>query len=551
MALKRISLSHFVIVESLDLELQSGFNVLTGETGAGKSILVDALQLALGARADSAIVREGMQRAEIAAEFDCPTHLHAWLEDAGFEVNEDILVRRTIDNQGKSRSWINGSAATATQLRHIGQALIDIHGQHAWQSLARPDAIRSLLDAYAYIDTRELTEHWHNWRSHVAQVEQARQLQLTKQYEVERLQWQIQEVEQLAPAEHEWHTLHQQHQRMNNMHSLVDAAHTAAHHLTQGPANIDSALNTVIQTLDRHTHLEPIFSEWIEVLSSAAAQTSDIAHSLNAYLRKTEVDTSTLEALDQRLSQWIGLSKKYNCQPQDLPERLHSWRASLQAIQMATDLPALEAAAAHRLHTYQQHAHCVSGQRLAAAPALSHAITAAIQNLGMEGGVFEVLIQPNQAPNAHGSDSIEFLVAGHPGSKPRPIHKIASGGELSRIALAIAVETSALSTAQTLVFDEVDSGIGGAVADAVGRLMRQLGRNKQVLAVTHLPQVAAHANHHLLVSKKQSNNVTISQVHTIHNEHRTLEIARMLGAEQPSTTSLAHAHEMIAVAHHS
>jgi DNA repair protein RecN (Recombination protein N) len=548
MALKRITLRDFVIVQELALDLQTGFTVLTGETGAGKSILVDALQLSLGARADAGYVREGATHADVCAEFDCPSHLHPWFEEAGIETDETLLLRRTVDTQGKSRAWINGTPATATQLRFLGDQLLDIHGQHAWQSLTRPDSVRGLLDAYAGISLQELTASWAKWRADQKTLEEARAAQSSLQQERERLQWQIAEISKLAPAEDEWAELEAQHKRLSHAQTLLEVAQGALTALEVEESGAHSSLTRAASLLHSQEQLEPAFSELTDILSSSLAQTSDVIRSLQAYLRHTELDPDRLAGLDVRLSQWMTLARRYKRQPAELPALLQAWKAELQQLDAAADLASLEAAEASSAKAYQTVARTISLRRTRAAPKLSAAITQAMQGLGMAGGIFEVSVTKTSEPALHGWDDIAFLVAGHPGMTPRPIGKVASGGELSRISLAISVTTSELGTAPTLVFDEVDSGVGGAVAETVGRLMRQLGRDRQVLAVTHLPQVAAYADHHLMVSKRRNTAGTTSTVTPVRGEHRVAEVARMLGGERPTGTSLAHANEMLSLA---
>ncbi len=548
MALKRITLRDFVIVQELALDLQTGFTVLTGETGAGKSILVDALQLALGARADAGSVREGATHADVCAEFDYPGHLQPWFEEAGIEINEALLLRRTVDTQGKSRAWINGTPATATQLRHLGDQLLDIHGQHAWQSLTRPDSVRGLLDAYAGISLQDLTASWTKWRADQKMLEEARAAQSSLQQERERLQWQIAEISKLAPAEDEWAELEAQHKRLSHAQTLLEAAQGALAALEVEESGAHSRLTRAASLLHGQEQLEPAFSELADILSSSLAQTSDVIRSLQAYLRHTELDPDRLADIDMRLSQWMTLARRYKRQPAELPALLQAWKAELQQLDAVADLASLEAAQASSAKAYQMVARAISLRRTKAAPKLSAAITQAMQGLGMTGGMFEVSVTRASEAALHGLDDIAFLVAGHPGMTPRPIGKVASGGELSRISLAISVTTSELGTAPTLVFDEVDSGVGGAVAETVGRLMRQLGRDRQVLAVTHLPQVAAYADHHLMVSKRRNSAGTTSTVTPVLGEHRVGEVARMLGGERPTGTSLAHASEMLSLA---
>jgi DNA repair protein RecN (Recombination protein N) len=552
MALRHISLRDFVIVRELDLNLSQGFSVLTGETGAGKSILIDALQMALGERADSGAVREGATRCEVSAEFDCPPNAHAVLEEAGFEVSDTLLLRRSVDTQGKSRAWVNGSQATATQLRALGEMLLDIHGQHAWQSLTRPDAVRGLLDAYAGLHTEDLKAAWQSWRQAQQAVQTARNAQDSLSREQERLAWQIGELDKLAPALDEWDDLNSQHTRLSHAQALIDAGQHAIGSLDGDEASrLGSAtgaiglLSQAIAQLQDQAHVEPEFQSIAEVLQSSLAQAEDAAHSLQAYLRKTDLDPDRLNELDQRLSQWLSLARRYKRPPEELAALLASWKQELNALEAASDLEGLEAQERSAALAYQTEAKKLSQQRKKAAPKLAQAVTTAMQNLGMQGGRFEVALISLEQAAQHGLEDIQFLVAGHAGSTPRPVGKVASGGELSRIALAIAVTTSELGEAGTLIFDEVDSGVGGAVAETVGRLMKQLGMHRQVLAVTHLPQVASCADHHLLVNKASSKEGVSSSVTPIAGEQRVTEIARMLGGEKLSATTLAHAREML------
>ena len=545
MALKRIVLRDFVIVEELDLDLSGGFTVLTGETGAGKSILIDAVQLVTGARADAGTIREGAGRAEVTAEFDCPASLGGWLEAAGFEGGDTLLMRRTIDQQGKSRAWINGSPATAAQLRAVGEQLIDIHGQHAWQSLTRPEAVRGLLDAYARLDTAPLARHWQEWRLADKAFTDAQAAQDTLQRERERLTWQIGELDKLAPQPGEWEVLNTDHGRLSNAQALLDAANGAVEALQEGDGGVARSLNHALLLLRQQENLEPAFKPLAEVLASSLAEVEDTAHGLRLYLRKTELDPQRLAQLDERMALWVALARRYKRAPEELTELLAAWKSELRRLDAASDMATLETTAASAHAAYLQEARLIGRQRAKAAPLLARAITGAMQSLGMEGGRFEVALSARAAPQQDGLEDIQFLVAGHAGSTPRPIGKVASGGELSRIALAIAVTTSQLGTAQTLIFDEVDSGVGGSVAQAVGRLMRQLGQDRQVMAVTHLAQVAICADHHLVVSKQLRGNATLSTVALALGDERVSEIARMLGGERVLASTLAHARELL------
>ncbi len=545
MALKRIALRDFVIVEALELDLHTGFTVLTGETGAGKSILIDALQLLLGGRADTGVIREGAQRTDMAAEFDAPAALAPWLEEAGIPGDDSLLLRRTIDLQGRSRAWINGVPVTATQMRAVGGQLLDIHGQHAWQSLTRQESVRGLLDAYAGVQAAPLAGLWTTWRDARKALAHARSAQDTLQQERERLQWQIGEVGKLAPGEDEWDELNAQHTRLSNAQALLDSAQGALAALEDEDGGALPRLAQAQHLLQDYEQMDEAFRSMNEVLTSCLAQAGDVAHSLQSYLRHTELDPERLQELDARLSQWMSLARRYKRTPAELPALLQGWTAELQQLDTAADLAALEAAEQAAASAYAKAARTLSQRRAKAAPKLAQAITQAMQGLGMTGGRFEVAVEPAAEPGPHGTDAIGFLVSSHPGMTPKPIGKVASGGELSRISLAISVTTSELGEAPTLIFDEVDSGVGGAVAETVGRLMQQLGRDRQVLAVTHLPQVAACADHHLVVAKHKRAGGTTSSVQPAADEARVKELARMLGGERLSATTLAHAREML------
>lgn len=545
MGLRRIVLRDFVIVSELELDLDNGFTVLTGETGAGKSILIDALQLVTGARADTGVIREGASRTDVSAEFDTPASVLPLLQEAGFEADGVLLLRRTVDLQGKSRAWINGSPATAQQLRTVGEQLLDIHGQHAWQSLTRPEAVRTLLDAYAKVNRSGVSKRWHAWRDAQNALAQALQAQDSLQRERERLAWQISEVDKLNPQSDEWDELHSSHRRLANAQALMDAAQDALQQLEGNDGNALRQLNHALQLLQGQAHLEADFKDPVDALASSLAQVQDAVHSLRAYLRRTDLEPERLAELDARMALWVSLARRYKRAPEDLPNVLAQWRTELKQLDAAADLDGLQGAEKKAHAAYMAEAKLLTTARTKAAPLLARSISQAMQGLGMQGGQFQVTLAASAQPLQSGLEEVAFLVAGHAGSTPRPVGKVASGGELSRIALAIAVTTSQLGTAQTLIFDEVDSGVGGAVAETVGRLMQQLGTDRQVLAVTHLPQVAACANHHLVVAKQGDGKVTLSTVSAVHGEQRVAEIARMLGGEKRSSTTLAHAREML------
>ncbi len=553
--LRRLSLRDVAIVAELELELTGGFSVLTGETGAGKSILVDALQLALGNRADVAMVREGAARAEVSAEFDIPPSLRPWLDEAGFAGDGSLLLRRTVEPQGdgtaRSRAWINGSPATVAQLREAAEHLVDIHGQHAWQGLTRPAAVRELLDAQAGTDTRPLAATWQAWRSALAALDDARSRRDTLERERERLAWQAAELDKLAPGADEWERINAEHQRLAHGQALLDGARAALDALGDDEPSADALVSRAMAALQDVQRYDPELGAVVEVLRAAQAQIEDAAHTLAGYLSHRDPDPDRLAELDARLGAWVALARRYRRTPAELPALLAGWKTELQALDAAADLDTLERAASTAQQAWRAEAEKVSRLRHKAAPRLAAAVTQAMQQLGMAGGRFEVALLPQAEPQAWGLEAVELRVAGHAGSTPRPLAKVASGGELSRLALAIAVSTApggagrATAGAPTLVFDEIDAGVGGTVADSVGRLMKQLGRSLgpagQVLAVTHLAQVAACADGHFVVSKALRGGQTLSQVQPAEGEARVAEIARMLGGEKLSGTAHAQA----------
>ncbi|MEO6362349.1 MAG: DNA repair protein RecN [Caldimonas sp.] len=553
--LHRLAIRDFVIVDALEIEFGDGLTVLSGETGAGKSILVDALQLALGGRGDAGVVREGAARADIVAEFDVPSSLAPWLADAGFEADAGdagrMIVRRSIDAQGKSRAWVNGGVATISQLREAGERLLDIHGQHAWQSLTRAPSVRAILDAFAQVDAAPLATLFAAWRTASHALATARAQQGGLERERERLAWQIGELDRLAPGADEWDELDAEHTRLAHGQSLIDAAHRALDAIGEAEASASALTGRAIEALQAVTGFDARLDEPVQALQGAQAQLQDAAHTLASYLDRAELDPARLQALDERLAAWVGLARRHRRPPAELPALLTQWKGELAALDAATDLDALAQGAERARAAYDVEARRVSALRKKAAPRLAEAVTRAMQQLGMAGGRFEVAFEPADEPQSFGAESAQFLVAGHAGTTPRPLAKVASGGELSRIALSVAVVSSEIARGDgapaTLIFDEVDAGIGGAVAETVGRLMKQLGTGRQVLAVTHLPQVAACADRHFVVAKEAGPAGARSSVAVVAGERRTAEIARMLGGEKLSSTSLAHAEEMLAL----
>jgi len=401
--LRRLSLKDFVIVDALELEFGAGFSVLTGETGAGKSILVDALQLALGARAEGGVVREGCARSEIAAEFDSPPSLAAWLDEAGFAVDETLLLRRVVDAQGKSRAFVNGSAATLVQLREVADHLIDIHGQHAWQSLTRPAAVRALLDDQAGIDAVPVAVAHAAWAQATAALAGARERQGELDNERERLAWQLQEVERLSPSDDEWQAITAEHGRLSHAQALMAGSQQALDDVSEGELNalklVSRAASALREVADYDAALAPV----IEALDGAELQLQDAAHSLSSYLNRADLDPQRLAELDERMSSWMSLARRFRRSPEDLPALWGEWKTALAALDAAADLAGLQKKADDALARWRTEAKRVSARRAQAAPQMAARITEAMQQLGMAGGRFDVALVAQESPQSYGA----------------------------------------------------------------------------------------------------------------------------------------------------
>lgn len=550
--LRTLAIRDFVIVDVIELEFGPGFSVLTGETGAGKSILIDALSLTLGGRGDASVVREGAAKADISAEFAIDTsNASAWLE-ANEYLNEDnpggVLLRRVIDNAGRSKAFINGIAATAAQLRELGELLVDIHGQHAHQSLLKSDAQRLLLDSQAGLsaEAAALAQLHKNWRAVMKQRSQFETDAKNVLQERERLEWQVSELEKLAVKPGEWAEIGNEHSRLSHAAALIDGAQEALALISESDAPMLSQLSALTQKLNKLSDVDADLKPVFELLEPARIQMQEAVYALNDYLSRMELDPARLQTVENRLEAIHSSARKFHVHADELPQTLIELSTQLQQLADASDLDALRANE-EKLHAaYMSAAQKLSKARAKAATALSQAVTAAMQDLSMSGGRFEIALVPGE-PAAYGIEQIEFLVAGHAGVAPRPLAKVASGGELARIALAISVITSSATATPTLIFDEVDSGIGGGVAEVVGRLLKRLGQNRQVLCVTHLPQVASQANEHYQVSKSQTGGKTVSQIAALDNKSRVEEIARMLGGLDITATTRKHARELLAL----
>jgi DNA repair protein RecN (Recombination protein N) len=541
--LKRLFVRNFVLVTEIDLDVNSGFTVLTGETGAGKSMLVDAISLLLGERASADLVRAGASQAEVAAEFNASKRVMQWLRDNGFD-DDGLLLRRTLDKQGKSRGYINGSPATAGQLRELGEQLVDILGQHAHQALMRRDGIRDVLDAFAGANLLAYAQAYDAWQTAERRFADAKSAQATVTRERERLSDELHDLDKLAPAEHEWDELSNVQSRLSHSAELIEAAQTVAGQLTESDEALSSQLGALIHRLESAERLDSSLQDPRIALQGALAQVQDAGHALTSYLGRLDLDPAELARVDARMSTWMQLARRHRVHASELPTLVQNKREELLVLDQMQDVDALAASrdTAHR--TCKQLADELTAKRRTAAAQLSKNVTKAMQQLGMPGGVLRAEVTAAQALHSHGQDEIEFLVSGHEGVEPRPIHKIASGGELSRIALAIAVTGRAQSSAPTMIFDEVDAGVGGVTAESVGRLMKQLSDKAQVLCVTHLAQVAAFADQHFQVTKQAGKHGATSHIALLSAEDRVAEVSRMLGASSDNVAALKTAREL-------
>jgi DNA repair protein RecN (Recombination protein N) len=548
--LRSLSLRDFVIVDRLDLEFAQGFTVLTGETGAGKSILIDALSLALGERGESGLVRQGCEKAEISAVFsvaDMP-QLQVWLNDNEL-VGEDqtCLMRRIVYADGRSRAFINGFNATMQQLREAGDFLVDIYSQHAHHSLLKTASQRALLDDFGGISALagDVVTAYRQWRNlHERRSEMERNAAANAE-ELAELRDEVRELAQLNPSVEEWETLQQEHSRLAHAASLLSGGEECRDLLAENEASISRQLHAVQHKLQELSEYDPAMQEALDSLDAAAIQIEEADRFLKKYLNRAELDPERLNEVESRLQAIHASARKHRVRPEELPALLTKWQERMAELDGWGDDGALarDEAEAHR--QYMKLATELSAGRKKAAAELGRLVSAEMQRLALSGGSFSVALETLPEGNPHGLEQVEFLVAGHAGVPPRPLAKVASGGELSRISLAIRVITAQQGATPTMIFDEVDVGIGGGVAEVVGQLLKSLGTARQVLVITHLPQVAAQGVQHLRVSKSAVDGSTLSRIASLDAIERIEEIARMLGGMEITETTRRHAAEML------
>ncbi|MCO6522167.1 MAG: DNA repair protein RecN [Snodgrassella sp.] len=547
-----LSLRDFVIVDELNLSFQGGFTVLTGETGAGKSITLDALGLLLGDKADYGQIRHGAKEAQLSALFDVGDVPQACvlLQEQGLlaEQETQLSIRRIIDVKGKSRSFINNQAVTLGQLRQIGELLIDIHGQNAHHSLNSEAAQRVLLDAFAGADKEvaQVREAYQRWHDAERELEKAQTQADSLNIERERLQWRFDELNALNLQENEWDALSQSHDAL--VHA-ADILHTAAsvEEIINGDDGLQSRLYHCRQQLAVLANAAPAFADSVTLLESVEAELGEVSAYLREASASVETDENLLAQQGQRMQELMSVARKYRLEPPQLPEELAKVAAALNELEASADIEALHARVAERKNEYMQAAQQLSAKRHQAAKKLAKQTTAHMQNLAMQGARFNIELL-SASPSLHGLEQVQYQVAANQGTPLRAMSKVASGGELARISLALQMVTSQYNAVPTLIFDEVDTGIGGAVADVVGHALRSLGQNRQILAVTHLPQVAACGQQHWQVRKHSSKGQTFSEIKVLTSAERVDEIARMLGGETITDTTRNHAKEMLELA---
>ncbi len=540
--LRALEIRDYVLIGELSLEIDGGFTVLTGETGAGKSILVDAIELLVGGRGDGAVVREGAERAELAAEFDVSEEIASWTKRHELEGDPDrLLVRRTLDRAGRSRCFINGHAATLAQLKDVGERLVDIHGQHAHQSLLRPAAQRDLLDAHAGAEAlaRDTADAYRAWRRLEELAREAHEQFAQRLAERAELEERVAELEKLAPAEGEWERVAAEHKRLQHGSSLLAGAQSSLEALEESEGAALSQLSAVASRLRALSENDDRLKPVVEMLDSAEAQAGEAVRELRHYASKVDLDPGALREIEARIEALHSAARRYRIRPEELVSFWKTNGSRLAELNLSIDPEGLKREVDAARARYDAAAKKLSAKRASAAQALSKAVSAAMQQLAMGGGRFSVLLAEREQPEANGMEDVEFQVTSHPSLPLRPLARVASGGELSRISLAIQLIAARASPVATLVFDEVDAGIGGAVAETVGRSLRKLGRDRQVLCVTHLPQVAACGDQQWSVAKS---GVKV-KVAKLDRAARIAELARMLGGAE--TTARKHAAELL------
>ncbi|GFM53731.1 DNA repair protein RecN [Pseudomonas capsici] len=554
--LVHLSVHNYAIVEHLDLELDRGMSVITGETGAGKSIMLDALGLTLGDRADSGVVRPGADKADILATFDLADipEAQGWLKERDLDNDGPCILRRVITAEGRSRSYINGTPCPQGDLKSLGELLIDIHSQHEHQSLLKTDTHRRLLDEYAGATelARQVQLAAQRWRQTRQELEQLSNSGDEQRARHQLLSYQLEELEGLSLGENELEQLEQEHKNLTNAESLLSICRQVVEQCSESDSgNVLNALTASLNRLGSVNNSPTALSEATDLLSSAQIQIEEAVGELNRFLDHFDADPARLQQLEERLDSIYTLARKHRIQPTELGSLQQKLLDEIETLNANDEsIERLERELASFARHYQEKARELSDMRMRASGELAHAVEEEIHRLGMPGGRFAIELKPNTGNDLlpHGLEQVELLVSANPGQPLKALAKVASGGELSRISLAIQVITAQTSRVPTLVFDEVDVGIGGPTAEIVGQLLRRLGERGQVMTVTHLPQVAAQGHQHLFVHKVRGSDATRTAVAKLNKTERIEEVARMLGGIDLTKESLAHAKKMVITA---
>jgi DNA repair protein RecN (Recombination protein N) len=551
--LKSIFIKNFAIIDELELDFYDGMSVLTGETGAGKSIIIDALNLALGTRADRSVARIENENVEVVATFDTSTTTDAitWLKEHDLDDGDECVLRRVINKDGKSKAYINNSPSSVTALRHLGDLFVDVYGQHEHQSLMRLDLQRQLLDGFANNNNRldKLATVFRLWQSLKNQLTFAESNQADTTAKLELLRYQLQELEELDLKADEYEEINERFTLLNNSKDLNENSMRISQQLAGDSDNsIYDTLSSLINDTEKYSAIDQNLNEPLEALRSIHIQTKEVAVSLRSYSERISSDPQELQILEDRISSVEQLSRKHKVKPKQLVIKHLQIKEELNSIESGHDDPEIiKASMQEAEQLYRTTAKKISTARKNAANELNEKITESMQALGMQGGRFHINVEAKKSIelSLNGLDEIQFLVNTNPGQSLRALNKVASGGELSRLSLAIQMATSNNLKIPTLIFDEVDTGVGGATAEIVGKHLRKLGNNAQVFCVTHLPQVAAQSHHHYKVNKFEKNESIATKIAYLSEDDRIEELARMLGGVELTKNTQEHAKEML------
>lgn len=543
----RIYIKDFAIIEHAEIEFKNGFTALTGETGAGKSIIIDAIQVCMGERADPSVIRSGSGKSDISLTFRNNTQMDEFLTENCIDISDDetIVIRRVVEKTGRSKCWINGTQVSLKTVKEASLYLMDIHGQHGWQTLMTTEGARIILDSFLPNPAPKTAPAWHEWKSKKKEFLEAEKEAQQKQERTKYLEALIERIEALNPKTNEWNEVEANHARAMNAKNVIGTLDNCKSSLSNSPLNIITAAFKALNQMDSISSLEPTIIKTNEMLQQAIILLEETDRDITQLLRKWRDTNENAPEIEHRYQQWKDTAKLVNCRPESLTDELRNLQAELYALQSnqqaAWTQQSLEAAEQKLMKL----CNTLTNYRETAAEKLQNSVSELLQGLGMEGSRFRVHLYPNSEPTAYGMENVEFMISTNPGTALVPVNKIASGGELSRIALAITVSTTNATSPRTIIFDEIDAGIGGAVAKRVGSCLKKIGEERQVLAVTHLAQVAASADHHIRATKISNDDQAKTILSELNPDERIEEVARMLDGHSDSATSRNHAKEIL------